>query len=347
MKLIRYDAMCLAILEATRVDEVKEIRDKAIALQAYAKQAKNKDAEAKCAVIRLRAERRVGEMIAEQRDTVGLPTGGDAAKVARGKQSPEQKPTLAAAGIDKDLAKQARKLAAMSDTDFRIIEDETSRAVTKASRNVVKQKTKKADRTAKEIKLGQQILALPDRRFGVLGLDPPWKLENYSDETGMDRAAENHYPTMSLAELKQLDVASLAARHSSMWMWATSAFLDQAIDLMRHYGFQYKGNVVWKKTGGNPVMGRIFINMHEILLYGTQGNVPAPVHDQRWPSVIEAPVGAHSEKPEDFYQLIEAYFPTLPKIELFARKARPGWDSWGNEAPDDDIFGIDDQAKET
>jgi N6-adenosine-specific RNA methylase IME4 len=71
---------------------------------------------------------------------------------------------------------------------------------------------------------------------------------------------------------------------------------------------------------------------HEILLVGTKGNVPAPAPGTQWPSVIKAPPGRHSEKPEIFYELIEAYFPTLPKIELNARRARPGWDVWGNEA---------------
>lgn len=79
--------------------------------------------------------------------------------------------------------------------------------------------------------------------------------------------------------------------------------------------------------------GYWFVNKHEILLVGTRGNVPAPAQGTQWESVVTAPRGRHSEKPEVFYELIEAYFPNLPKIELNLRGApRPGWDGWGNEA---------------
>jgi len=72
---------------------------------------------------------------------------------------------------------------------------------------------------------------------------------------------------------------------------------------------------------------------HELLLVGTKGAIPAPAMGTQFPSVIDAPIGKHSEKPVQFYELIEAYFPTLPKIELNARRARDGWELWGNEAP--------------
>jgi N6-adenosine-specific RNA methylase IME4 len=81
------------------------------------------------------------------------------------------------------------------------------------------------------------------------------------------------------------------------------------------------------------MLGFWFRSRHEILLVATKGNVPAPAHGTQWASVVEAPRGRHSEKPAIFYELIEAYFPSLPKIELFARAARANWDRWGNEAP--------------
>ena len=76
-------------------------------------------------------------------------------------------------------------------------------------------------------------------------------------------------------------------------------------------------------------------NKHELLLIGTRGYIPAPARGTQCPSATEAPVGRHSEKPAVFYEIIERYFPNLPKIELHARSAtlRPGWDMWGLEAP--------------
>ena len=75
-----------------------------------------------------------------------------------------------------------------------------------------------------------------------------------------------------------------------------------------------------------------FRNRHELLLLGTRVKVPAPAPGDAWESVIWADVREHSQKPEIFYKMIEAYFPTLPKIELNARgQAREGWESWGPE----------------
>jgi hypothetical protein len=75
-------------------------------------------------------------------------------------------------------------------------------------------------------------------------------------------------------------------------------------------------------------------NRHELLLIGARGDIPAPAMGTQWPSVIEAPIRRHSEMPAAVFELIESYYPSLPKIELHARgRFRPGWDVWGNEAP--------------
>ena len=117
--MMSYQAACRALAHAKAVDEVKGVRDKWIAIKTYAKQAKNRQLELDAAVIRLRAERRVGELMAAQRASEGLATGGDAMK-ARVRSGPEvmTRPTLAEAGIDKRLADRARKLAAMPEPQF-------------------------------------------------------------------------------------------------------------------------------------------------------------------------------------------------------------------------------------
>jgi N6-adenosine-specific RNA methylase IME4 len=102
---------------------------------------------------------------------------------------------------------------------------------------------------------------------------------------------------------------------------------------MEAWGFSYKSQIVWVKNRIGT--GYWFRSQHELLLVGTRGHIPAPAMGTQVPSVIEAPVGRHSEKPSVFYEVIERYFPTLPKIELYARGARPGWDVWGLEAPID------------
>jgi hypothetical protein len=115
-ELVRYDAACRALKEARRVDEVKDIRDKAVAMAAYAKQAQNHDLEADAVEIRMRATRRLDELRREQKDTVGLSAGTRGSRVKGARV--DQKPTLASQGIGKSLAQQARVLGKLSDESF-------------------------------------------------------------------------------------------------------------------------------------------------------------------------------------------------------------------------------------
>ena len=154
---------------------------------------------------------------------------------------------------------------------------------------------KKVRRARLEAELGARQRALPDKRYGVILADPPWRFEPYSRVTGMDRAAESHYPTSPLAEIKALDVESIAAADCVLFLWATAPMLPQAIEVMKAWGFAYKTCAVWSKDRIGT--GYWFRNKHEILLVGTRGHVPAPAMGTQWPSQILASVGRHSEKP--------------------------------------------------
>jgi N6-adenosine-specific RNA methylase IME4 len=205
----------------------------------------------------------------------------------------------------------------------------------RAARQVVNkvegQAEKRERRATRERELADRILALPDKKYGVIYADPEWRFEVWSRETGMDRAVDNYYSTSVLDAIKSRAVPSIAADDCALFLWATAPMEPQAYEVMLAWGFAYKSQTIWDK--GEDGTGYWFRNRHEILLVGTRGDVPAPAMGTQWPSVISAPVGAPSEKPEIFYELIEAYFPNLPKIELNARKRRPSWDAWGLEAP--------------
>jgi N6-adenosine-specific RNA methylase IME4 len=189
---------------------------------------------------------------------------------------------------------------------------------------------KKLRREARERELAaateRASQALGRKLYGVIYADPPWTFATYS-ERGLDRAAENHYPTMSLAAIKALPVP--AADDAVLFLWATVPMLPQAIEVMQAWGFTYKSGLVWIK----PHIGLGFWtrNRVEHLLIGTRGNVPAPAPGTQPSQVIEAPRVRHSEKPEAVAAIIEQLFPNTPKIELFARRVRVGWDVWGNE----------------
>jgi N6-adenosine-specific RNA methylase IME4/ParB-like chromosome segregation protein Spo0J len=190
---------------------------------------------------------------------------------------------------------------------------------------------KAESRAAREADLARRITALPAQRHGVIYADPPWRFEPYSRETGMDRAADNHYPTMPTEEIAAIDIAEIAATDCVLFLWATVPMLPDALRVMEAWGFRYKSHIVWDKVHlGTGFWAR---NRHELLLIGTRGDIPAPAPGQQSESLVGMPCGAHSAKPEWFAELIGRYFPNLPKIELFARQVRPGWTVWGNEIP--------------
>jgi len=195
------------------------------------------------------------------------------------------------------------------------------------------QAIKKIARQEKEQQLAGktigQSLSANTSLYGVIYADPPWKYETFS-ENGMDRSADNHYPTMSMFDMMSLDVP--AADDCVMFMWATVPMLPEALDLLDTWGFEYKSHIVWIKDRiGTGYWTR---NKHEMLLIGTKGKVPAPSMGTQPPSVIELPLGRHSEKPAFFADMISTLYPTTPKLEMFARIGRMGWDVIGNEAPD-------------
>jgi len=196
------------------------------------------------------------------------------------------------------------------------------------------QAIKKVAREEKEQALAAKTIEQSlqaEKVYGVIYIDPPWKFETYSDN-GMDRSADNHYPTMSTQSLSELQMP--AGKDCIMFMWATVPMMPEAIDLLTDWGFTYKSHIAWVKDRiGTGYWTR---NKHELLLIATRGNVPAPAMGMQPPSVIELPVGRHSEKPDFFADMIQSLYPTTPKVEIFARMGRVGWDSMGNEAPDDE-----------
>lgn len=160
--------------------------------------------------------------------------------------------------------------------------------------------------------------------FPVLYVDPPWRYE-HAEPT---RAIENHYPTMSLDEIKAMDVPS--DDDAVLFLWATSPKLTEALEVVDAWGFEYRTCMVWVKD--RIGMGYYARQRHELLLIARRGSFPVPDPEDRPDSVIEAPLGQHSEKPDVVYGLIERMYPLARKVELFARRPRDGWAAWGNQA---------------
>jgi len=223
---------------------------------------------------------------------------------------------------------------------YTLLRDQAAASRLAAKQRKKEQRAEREARLAERIKAANWALSKPRYRYGVIYADPEWDWETWSD-AGKDRSPQQHYPTSSTEAIAARPVGNLAADDCVLFLWATVPRLPDALQVMAAWGFAYKSHAVWRKVCGAEDEVRLslstgywFRNAHELLLVGVRGHVPCPAMGDQFPSVIDAPLGEHSEKPGAFAALIEAYFPNLPKIEMNARRARPGWDLWGAEAPE-------------
>jgi N6-adenosine-specific RNA methylase IME4 len=165
---------------------------------------------------------------------------------------------------------------------------------------------------------------LPEGPFRVIVIDPPWKYETRAEDPSHRTARP--YPEMTLDEIKAWPIASRAFGDSILWLWTTNAFLPQAFELAVHWGFSYKTLLTWGKDKfgtGDWLRGQT-----EHCLMCIRGKPVTTLTNQS--TLLLAPAGKHSEKPEAFYELVEALCPGS-KLEIFQRKPRPGWVGWGDE----------------
>jgi N6-adenosine-specific RNA methylase IME4 len=343
-ELALYDAACRALAEARSVDEVKDIRDQAIAMAAYAKQAKNKDLEADAVEIRMRATRKLDHFRQAQKQTVGLAKGG---KPYQGRSTGlAQNPvaTLAEAGIDKNLAHQARVLGAMDDAAFERKVAEARDSAARVYRRAVREAEiaqERAERRAQTAQGGSvaDLHALIASGFcaGVIAVDPPWPFEGWSERA--NRRVTDHYETMTLDEIKALPIKALAAEDCAIFCWVIWPFMPIWQEVLQAWGVTYSGlGFDWVKLNLNGD------GLHWGGGYNTRQNpepcmlakLGSPLRlDEGVHSVIQAPVGEHSAKPDEVYRRIERLYPG-PYLELFARRPRSGWMTWGNELPPPD-----------
>jgi len=177
--------------------------------------------------------------------------------------------------------------------------------------------------------------AFPGVRARLILADPPWRYRSFS--RAKHGAAAAHYSTMNLAELKALPVASIAADDSTLLLWCTqTTIFDTAAAVAQSWGFEPTTvGFVWRKRyrSGDPYMGLGYHTRSgaEFVLLAERGRGLNRVREDVL-QVFDAPVGPHSVKPEIIFKLIDDLYGIVqPRIELFARRVRPGWAFWGNE----------------
>lgn len=177
---------------------------------------------------------------------------------------------------------------------------------------------------------------LPDRKYSVIYADPPWNYKGQKQHNGCDNedtgGAENHYKTLSLNDLKTLDVPSICEDDALLFMWITSPHLDQGITLGQSWGFKWATVAfVWDKMRVNP--GFYTMSQCELCVVMKRGRIPTPRGSRNIRQLVVSPRTEHSQKPDEVPDRIDLMFPSLKKIELFARPKvlSWNWDSWGDE----------------
>lgn len=164
------------------------------------------------------------------------------------------------------------------------------------------------------------------RRYRTIVADPPWRYANAATKAD----ARKHYPTMALGEIMALSdaVRERADDDAHLWLWGTNALLEEAYDVVRAWGFRPLTIVTWCKP--QPGVGHYLRNNTEHVILAARGRplVPDTKPTSTW---YLWPRGAHSAKPDAFYDLVEDVSPG-PYLEMFSRRSRLGWDTWGNEA---------------
>lgn len=193
---------------------------------------------------------------------------------------------------------------------------------------------------------------IPPGPFGLALVDPPWAFRTFNGRRRTPtqkrfREAEDHYPTMSVAEMAALPVGDAMAKDAAIAMWVVGSHCDAALELGQAWGFRFATDLFyWLKqklvaadqidlfTGDIPPprmsMGYYTRKQLEPCWLFTRGRgLKVRAHDVR--QLIIAPSTGHSRKPPEQYARLERLFGDVPRIELFARSRRAGWDAWGNE----------------
>ena len=323
-----------ALMQASTFEDVLDIRDKAAAIQVYIKAAGDGlEAQNKAAEIRLMAERKAGEML-KKMDL----KKGRTAKCNSVSHLPDM-------GITRQQSSRWQLSSVVKESDFvRIVSEcnDTREELTQ------KRLLDFAKRITKAEKLDTEVIEQPlagdgsvvddlgklNCKFGTIYADPPWQYGNQ----GTRASTDNHYHTMTLDDICEMPIKSLAADDSHLHLWTTNAFLFDAKRVMESWGFEYRSVFVWVKP--QMGIGNYWRVSHEFLLLGIRGNAKR-FNERNHMSWGQFDRGRHSAKPESIRRTIERVS-NGPYLELFGRKKVDGWTVFGNQVSEQQTLALSD-----
>ena len=175
------------------------------------------------------------------------------------------------------------------------------------------------------------------RKFSTIMADPPWRFKNRTGKVAPEHRRLSRYPTLSLEEICELEVADIVNDTAHCYLWVPNAILPLGLQVLSAWGFEYKSNLIWHKvrkdgqSDGRGV-GFYFRNVTEMVLFGIRGKNARTLPPARSQvNLFSSRKREHSRKPDEQYELIEQCSPG-PYLELFGRGVRQGWTVWGDQA---------------
>lgn len=202
-----------------------------------------------------------------------------------------------------------------------------------------------------------KALAIPQvpGGFGTVLADPPWSFQDKGSRAAPDWKEAPLYSTMGAREILDLPVDLLAAPDAHLYLWTTDSHLPLALSCVDAWGFSFRKVLVWvkRRSATTPIrcedgedfqvlngplqigMGHTYRSAKELCLFAVRGKAPARVHNL--PDTFEAPRTQHSRKPDRIHEWAEQLSPG-PRLELFARRSREGWEAWGDQFPGHDAY---------
>ena len=273
---------------------------------------------------RARAETQAGNQNAAKQKTVSPQYEGGLIAPKRNRQAERQREVATAKATLLEVSRPAVERAAFIQSKAPDLADKVASGEMPASaaiREIKRQEivSRLEDTSAKEAKALEGV-------YDVIVIDPPWPMQKIERDVRPNQS-EFDYPTMQEEELAILPIP--AAENCHLWLWTTHKFLPMAFRCLDYWNFKYVCTFVWHKPGGFQPIGLPQYNC-EFALYARRGS-PSFIDTKAFSTCFEAPRGAHSEKPEAFYDMVRRVTAGR-RADIFNRRIIEGFDGWGNEA---------------
>lgn len=266
----------------------------------------------------------------------GLSNAEASEKLNVGERSIKRAKQVQKEGIE-DLQKsvEAGKVSVSAASDIATLDKaEQEIIVAKGEDEILKMATKirkerSAESREQKAKMRMEALAIkpPEGKYRTIVIDPPWDMERIQMENRTFDKESFDYPTMSLDEIKDFKLPAHEECH--LWLWTTQKYLRPSFDLLDAWDFTYLATFVWHKNGGFQPVGLPQFNC-EFVLLARKGGQPF-IETKQFFTCFNAPRREHSRKPDEFYDVVKRVCPE-PRIDIFSREDRDGYDVWGLEA---------------